>query len=496
MIVGCVALTLLLAHMIRLQSDRHRVENHAERVLDAAVSTARESIDTFRQSLRLQTEPCSPEDLKELRVLAFRSNDIRDVGRIQDDRVLCTGAWGPLATPLALPPPTRITDSHQFWSEGPSIVDSRISTDMLSAGGVILFVAPTWFDDAARLDEHIHSVVTTHDRSQVLRATADDVGHIRERRSSTWYDLGTERVADACSDAYNLCVVARTRASGLAALMPHLILGLCLLGGFAGLGVNSLLGHSRRRRATLESQLARALRDDGLDMEYQPLRRLSDRRLVGFEALARWTTEDGNRVSPDVFVRMAERDGLGRDLARQVVRKTFSELAPRLAAGDALYISINLTADDLVDRDFQTYLDAQAALHDVRADNVVVEITERSTATRDDLIRSIHELRARGYRFYIDDFGTGYSSLDYLADLPLDAVKIDRLFTQAAGSDSVLAQIFEPICTMAHALEVGIVVEGVETEEQLRHVQAVAPDAIGQGWLLGRPVPVDRLPLA
>jgi len=242
MIVGCVALTLLLAHMIRLQSDRHRVENHAERVLDAAVSTARESIDTFRQSLRLQTEPCSAEDLKELRVLAFRSNDIRDVGRIQDDRVLCTGAWGLLAAPLALPPPTRITDSHRFWSEGPSIVDSRISTDMLSAGGVILFVAPTWFDNAARLDGDIQSVVTTHDRSQVLRATADDVGHIRERRSSTWYDLGTERVADACSDAYNLCVVARTRASGLAALMPQLILGLCLLGGFAGLGVNSCSG--------------------------------------------------------------------------------------------------------------------------------------------------------------------------------------------------------------------------------------------------------------
>lgn len=494
MVVACISLTLLLAHIMRLQSDTRRLENHAARVLETAVNTAAESIDTLRHSLGLHTTPCSAEDLKELRVLAFRSTDIRDVGRIDGDQVLCTGAWGALPAPLKLPPPTRVANSHRFWSEGPSIIDPRISTDMLAAGGVMLFVAPSWFDNVAHLDSRVQAIVTTHDRAEVLRATGADLDQYRDDHRTAPYDLHTERVVDICSDTYNLCVVALNRSAGIASLMPHAIVGLCLLGGLAGVGLNSLLGYSRRRRATLESQLTRALRGDGLHMEYQPLRRVSDQRLVGFEALARWTTEDGDRVTPDVFVRMAERIGLGRDLARQVVRKTFAELAPRLAGEAPLYVGINLTADDLIDRHFLTYLDTQASKHGVETHHVVVEITERSTATRDDLIRSIRQLRARGYQIYIDDFGTGYSSLDYLADLPLDAVKIDKLFTQAVGSDSVLAPIFEPICTMARALNLGIVAEGIETEEQLRHVVALAPHAVGQGWLLGRPMPVDRLP--
>ena len=171
-------------------------------------------------------------------------------------------------------------------------------------------------------------------------------------------------------------------------------------------------------------------------------------------------------------------------------------MAPVLRADAGLYLGINLTAEDLLDAQFHEYLDEQAAHHGIAATSVVLEITERSTAMRDDLVRNIRHLRAKGYRFCIDDFGTGYSSLDYLATLPLDAVKIDKLFTQAAGSDSVVGQIFEPMCTMALALRVGIVVEGIETEQQAEHVRRLAPQAVGQGWLLGRPVAIHDLPAA
>ncbi|TKS54015.1 EAL domain-containing protein [Luteimonas yindakuii] len=493
-VAGSILLTLLLAHAAWVQGDRHRLERHVDRLLEATRLVATQSTRALNDSLRLTTARCSADDLTELRVLAFQSQHIRDIGRVEDGRVLCTAAWGVLPHPPLLPEPTRRATAYRFWSVGSTLVDRRISTDMVAAGDAILFVAPDWFGDIARLDPRTSSIVTTRDRRHVMRAWGSEATILPGAREEPWHDLGSARVQLACDDDYDLCVMARTRGSGLADASLQSVLGLCLLGGLAGMGINSMMGASRRRRASLEARLARVIRTDRLHMVYQPLRRLSDRGLVGFEALVRWTTSSGDDVPPEVFVRMAEQTGLGRALARQVVAKAFAEMAPTLQRDSGLYLGINLTAEDLLDMQFHDYLDAQAALHGIAAASIVLEITERSTAMRDDLVRNIHLLRAKGYRFYIDDFGTGYSSLDYLAALPLDAVKIDKLFTQAAGSDSVVGQIFEPMCTMAHALRVGIVVEGVETEQQAEHVCRLAPQAIGQGWLLGRPVAVQDLP--
>ena len=493
-VVGSMLLTLLLAHGVGVQGDRNRLERHVERLLEATLTVAREGTHALDRSVRLRTARCSADDLTELRVLAFQSRSIRDIGRLEDGRVQCTAAWGVLPHQPLLPEPTRRAASHRFWSIGPAVVDRRVSTDMIAAGDAILFVAPDWFANAAPLDQRTVSVVTTGDGRRVLRAWGDDVQRGAVPAGPRWYDLASVGAHQACDDGYDVCVVASIRRSGLAGASMQLLLGLCLLGTLAGVGINSLLGLSRRRRASLEARLTRAIREERLQVVYQPLRRLSDRGLVGFEALARWTTSSGDHVPPDVFVRMAERIGLGQALARQVVGKVFAEMAPTLQRDGHLYVSINLAAADLLDARFHAYLDAQAARHGVSPHNVVLELTERSTAVRDDLARSIQQLRASGYRFYVDDFGTGYASLDYLAALPLDAVKIDKLFTQAVGSDSVVGQIFEPICTMARVLDVDIVVEGLETEEQATHVARLAPEAIGQGWLLGRPVPLDALP--
>ena len=492
-VCASILATLLLGHIAYVQADRGRLERHVARLLEATMAVAHESTVAINSSIRLETTRCDADDLVELRVQAFRSRVIRDIGRIQDGRLLCTAAWGVLADAPALPEPTRRAASHHFWSAGPALLDRRISTDMIAAGDTILFVAPDWFGGAAHLDARTSSVVTTRNRRHVLRAWGTDIAPTTRAAEEAWYDLGTVRGHVACDEDYDLCAIARTRGSGLIAASPQVLLGLVLLGGLAGLGINSLLGISRRRRATLQARLARALHRNRLHMAYQPLRKMSDRSLVGFEALARWTTSAGDSVPPDVFVPMAERSGLGRLLSRQIVEKVLADVAPVLREAPHLHISINVAAGDLLDPQFHACLDAQVARHGIAAGSVVLELTERSTAGRDDLVRNIGLLRERGYLFHVDDFGTGYSSLDYLASLPLDAVKIDRLFTQAAGSDSVMGRIFEPICRMAQALGVRVVVEGIENEAQAAYVARVAPEAIGQGWLFGRPGPACDL---
>ena len=130
----------------------------------------------------------------------------------------------------------------------------------------------------------------------------------------------------------------------------------------------------------------------------------------------------------------------------------------------------------------------------VRPEGFSIEITESSTARRGVAIETIQRLRQRGHSVHIDDFGTGYSSLSYLHELSVDAIKIDRSFTQSIGTESVTLFILPQILAMAEALQLLVIVEGIETAQQADYFLADARAKIlGQGWLFGRPVPVETI---
>ena len=107
-------------------------------------------------------------------------------------------------------------------------------------------------------------------------------------------------------------------------------------------------------------------------------------------------------------------------------------------------------------------------------------------------IETIHRLRLRGHSVHIDDFGTGYSSLSYLQDLSVDAIKIDRSFTQSIGTGAVTMAILPQILAMAEALDLHVIAEGIETVEQAGYFATAKQPVLAQGWLFGRPVPAKR----
>jgi len=170
-------------------------------------------------------------------------------------------------------------------------------------------------------------------------------------------------------------------------------------------------------------------------------------------------------------------------------------MAGRLRGNAAFYLSINLTSQDLLDRNFRRYVHDEVRRLGLRPHQIVLELTERATADHHDLAGCMLELKSLGYRFYVDDFGTGYSNFAYLTELPITAIKMDRRFTRAIGTASAVTQVVQSIAAMAAALDLDLIVEGVETEEQASHMLSLVPGGIGQGWLLGRPVASDRLPL-
>ena len=254
------------------------------------------------------------------------------------------------------------------------------------------------------------------------------------------------------------------------------------LGGVAGF----LLSLLYRRNISMEQQLRRAIRRDKLKIDYQPILNLATRRIVGAEALVHWTDEEGNAAPPDIFARFAQRQGFVSEITRLVLRHVLTEFGSLLRNRPDFRVSINITSDDLADPMFLDWLEVSPAGSGLTPKSLTIEITEGSTVRYDLAMKAIYCLHERGHNVHIDDFGTGHSSLSYLQDLSVDAIKIDRSFTQSIGTGSVTMAILPQILAMAEALDLGVIVERVETEEQAEYFASARHPVMAQGWLFGR----------
>ncbi|VFT06323.1 putative signal transduction protein [Pseudomonas aeruginosa] len=152
----------------------------------------------------------------------------------------------------------------------------------------------------------------------------------------------------------------------------------------------------------------------------------------------------------------------------------------------SFYVSVNVTGKDIADPGFIDFAMRQMARESVRPEQVALELTERTTEAQGCLLAGMNRLRELGLQIYVDDFGTGHSNLVYLANLPVDAIKIDKVFTQSIGDSSAVELIFDKLCSMAEHLEIGVVVEGIETQAQADHVLRRSPEASARAGISAR----------
>jgi sensor c-di-GMP phosphodiesterase-like protein len=300
--------------------------------------------------------------------------------------------------------------------------------------------------------------------------------------------MGDSLYATRCSRRYSKCITAYLSVPD-ALQADHTQYRIYIaLGGGAGAFFGFFCSLLYRRSRKMEQQLRRAIRKDKLRMAYQPIVDLASKRVVGAEALARWTDEEGAAVGPDVFIKIAEEHGFVGEITRLVVRHCLRDFGETLRTNHGFRLSINVAAADLSDPGFLPMLEQNLDREGVSAESVVIEITETSTALHLVAIEAIRHLRSQGHNVHIDDFGTGYSSLSYLHDLCVDAIKIDRSFTQTIGTEAVTETILPQIMAMAKALHLQVVVEGIETSQQASYFSPGEQPILGQGWLYGRPV--------
>jgi EAL domain-containing protein (putative c-di-GMP-specific phosphodiesterase class I) len=218
-------------------------------------------------------------------------------------------------------------------------------------------------------------------------------------------------------------------------------------------------------------------------------------RLTGVEALLRWSHPQRGVVSPTEFIPMAESSGLILPLGNWVLQTACAQLARWAAQPETahLTIAVNVSARQLKMPNFVEEVLAVIAHHHANPKRLKLELTESLLVDDvDDVVTKMSDLKAQGVSFSLDDFGTGYSSLSYLKRLPLDQLKIDRSFVRDVLTDPNDATIARTVVALAQTFGLSVIAEGVETEAQRAFLAANGCTAY-QGYLFGRPMPVEEL---
>jgi len=253
------------------------------------------------------------------------------------------------------------------------------------------------------------------------------------------------------------------------------------------------IGARAREHLALEEALRIAVRDEQLNVHFQPKLRTSDGLLVGVEALLRWHDPRFGKVSPDRFIRIAEESSLILQLGRWVAQAACRQSANWHREGLETRVAINLSPRQFIHDDPAQFIHACTEAAGIDPASLVIEITESALIQDLSAVRAgLSALRNLGCRVAIDDFGTGYSSLAYLRGLPIDELKIDKSFIRNVATDPIDAAICTAILSLARTLHLEVTAEGVETEEQLAWLRRHACGEV-QGFYLAAPMSAHEI---
>ena len=244
-----------------------------------------------------------------------------------------------------------------------------------------------------------------------------------------------------------------------------------------------------KARLSIEARMHQALLKPQFELVFQPQTSLNDSdTVIGVEALVRWQDADGKQISPLDFIPLAEETGMIVPIGQWVLETACQTAKEWHDQGLSITMSVNLSPRQLRQSDIKDMIAGVITRTGIPPELLKLEITE--SAVMHDIENSLaimHELRELGVKFTIDDFGTGYSSLNYLARLPVDSLKVDRSFVAEMTRDRRSARIVESIINLAHALDLYVVAEGIETQDQLAFLRAYGCDA-AQGFLFYQPM--------
>ena len=457
---------------------------------DMLARDAHTALDAMNAS---RNPDCAESDMVFLRNLLYHSHLLKEIGRIRDNRIACSATLGREHLPSdELPKPEFIgTDGVKVYKDPPvfRLPDVKVTALQARDSYVVLFPYNDSFLE--RYSANITEATLGQPPPSAAGSTQPSWPLLIRNGD---FRIGQILYSTRCSSLSidNICWTASLSVSEAMQANRGELKALTALGGLTGGFFGFAVSLLYRRNRDMEHQLRRAISRGKLQLVYQPIVSLPSGRIVGAEALARWTDEEGFAVGPDIFVKVAEAHGFVGEITKSVIRCALREFGDTMRRHPDFRLSINVAAADLSDPRFLPALEKSLDESQVQARSLAIEVTESSTARHEVAIAAIRQLSRRGHDVHIDDFGTGYSSLSYLNGLAIHAIKIDRSFTQAIGTEAVTVSILPQILAMAAALKLNVIVEGVETAQQAGYFAGCGQPVLAQGWLYGRPISAEQ----
>ena len=265
------------------------------------------------------------------------------------------------------------------------------------------------------------------------------------------------------------------------------ILGSGLLGVLFSILIGRLISRPPSEVEALRSAIGRS----EIVPFFQPIFSLKDQKVVGCEVLMRWLRENQTVAQPSRFIPIAEESGLIFEMTYAVIIASLSVLKPIVSEKTHFKIAFNITPSHFASLSFSHHLREIVDAAGIDPTHVVLEITERQEAINiEESRRGIEKARNAGFRISLDDVGSGHNGLSNIKDLPIDIIKIDKRFVDLVQSDDIALAIVRMLVDLASRLHATTVAEGIETEGQLEVLRACGVDE-GQGYLVGRPMPVS-----
>ena len=259
------------------------------------------------------------------------------------------------------------------------------------------------------------------------------------------------------------------------------------------LQVEDLLGEEPEmpQDIQLEQLFAETLHENAFELYYQPKINLSTGEASSAEALLRWQAEDGNFISPEIAVELADKTGRAYSLTKWVVHTALRQIKEWQDSID-VSVAVNVQADLVNSPDLLTLLKDAIAIWGVKPGNVTVEITESAIIVdKESGFDNLQNVKQLGVQLAIDDFGTGYSSLSYFKHIPANELKIDQSFVRSMRTDPQDLELVKIIIHIAHQFGLSVVAEGVEDKEILELLQELGCD-YAQGYYFSKPLPREE----
>lgn len=470
-----------------VEADVVRAASAAQTQVDRLLDTAALNAD---KAVRLLDRRC--EDVEdELTQLASFSPYVRTIVLIHHGVAYCSSVLGKIDHPVSALVPGFELGLHIVPMPGtPMVPDQPVLMVVRGIGdgqGVVAVIDGQYLRDIQEVaaDEgqfHVQVIHTGLQRqllsSQPYVALEYGASHMEGAAASRTYPIQTvvqivsSRAADYRIDLWEKYAPYLLLACVLAASLAHIF---C------------------RRRFSPLSDMRRGMRQGEFFMVYQPMMNLRTARCCGVEALIRWGRPNREQITPDVFIPLAEDNGLIGELTRHIFKLIAQDL-PRLKLREDDHLGINIAGTHFVEltflEDLRRFVTALGPSHPF----LVLELTEREALSDGERVRdTLRQVKAMGCQLALDDFGTGHSSASYLTQFDVDFLKIDRSFVQGVGIDSAKAVVLDIIINLGHRLNLKLVAEGIETEEQAAYLRENGVQ-LAQGYLYSPALQASAFP--